>query len=274
MSPRGATRRWVLLLMLAAPVVLFGVIAGWTRTVSSPDFCASCHEMEPAVESAAQALHAELPCLACHGTSGAVGALAYLPHLGGQVAQVVSGQRIGLAKLPTVGCDSCHLRPVASRALLAEGHPDQRSPCASCHGVVVHPEPEPSPEESHAPQYVQLHGRDALDDLEGCATCHQRQYCLACHVRVSIPHPDDWLGEHGLEQVGQGAETCQSCHSPRFCASCHGTEIPHDDTWLGAHYRRTDQSQETLCLTCHVQTDCASCHTKHGIHREQDLHRN
>jgi hypothetical protein len=260
-----------MLFAIAFPVVAFAAVAAWTRTASSPDFCSSCHSMEAATDSALQSLHSDLPCLACHGTTGAGGALAYLPGFMGEVGQVASGGRLAFGTLPTVPCANCHLQPVASAALLADGHPPGTSDCATCHGDVAHPGPTPVPVSSHPPRYDQVHGRDAETDPSTCVSCHEPEYCQACHVRVSVPHPPGWIAEHGAAQEELGAERCLTCHPPTFCKSCHGTEVPHRPTWLSEHYRALEETQPATCEACHAPSDCLTCHTQHQIHREQNL---
>ena len=57
------------------------LLVGWNRVAASDDFCASCHEIEPAVTSAERSVHDDVPCLSCHTGSGLLGTLRYLPTL-------------------------------------------------------------------------------------------------------------------------------------------------------------------------------------------------
>lgn len=265
-------------------VVLGGVLAislflvGWNRVATSDAFCASCHEVEPAVQSSDRSVHADVPCLSCHTGSGVLGALRYLPTLARETVDEFTGWDVAHGVLDARSCDSCH-RDLTSTPELAAAH-EGGGDCASCHGDVSHPPlrlagfDRPIEEvegAAHPRLYVQTHGDDVVSDPDSCAECHEEDYCETCHLRETYPHPDNWIERHGPTQIELGPETCQGCHAPTFCEGCHGTEIPHNVRWLSEHWRDLQDAGAGPCFLCHPRRDCTDCHAKHQVHREQDL---
>lgn len=272
--------------VLKAFVVLGGVLAvafllvGWNRVAASDDFCASCHEVEPAVGSAQRSVHEGVPCLSCHTGPGLLGTLRYLPTLARETIDEFTGWDVAHGVMEARPCESCHT-DLAATPELAAAHATEAS-CASCHGNVSHPPyrlagferpVEPVDDESvHPPLYVQTHGDDAVRNADSCVDCHEADYCETCHMRETFPHPEGWISTHGTTQQELGIQACEGCHPQTFCIGCHGTEIPHTARWLGEHWRDLQDAGTEACMLCHPKTDCTECHARHEVHREQDLY--
>jgi predicted CXXCH cytochrome family protein len=261
-------------LLLAAAFLLIG----WNKVAASPRLCATCHEMDSSVVSAARSVHADVPCLACHTRPGLAGALRYLPTFAREGVATLAGWDGPHGVLRAAACDRCHDDLGASPAGAA-AHSGS-AVCSSCHGDVAHPaDPlvrRTVPRDGQAPHptgYLQTHGEDATAEPASCTQCHQSGFCQACHLKSSFPHPDDWISAHGAVQETGGPQACTLCHPTTFCAGCHGTDIPHDADWLGQHYRALQDASASPCLVCHPRADCATCHAEHGVHRQQDLYR-
>ena len=273
-------RRRPTLLVLGG--VLFAVVfllIGWNKAASSPRLCSSCHAMDDATLSAARSVHADVPCLACHTRPGLLGSLRYVPTLAREGLATVTGWDIAGSVLDAAPCTRCH-SDLTTSATLKATHSKARTDCTSCHGDVAHPElalvsarPTPGPSgEPHPQGYVQTHGQEAVANPASCSTCHQPEFCQACHFRATFPHPQGWIQKHGKVEETKGASACTLCHPSTFCVGCHGTEIPHQPTWLGEHWRALQDASTSPCLVCHPPRDCTTCHSRHGIHREQDLY--
>ena len=256
------------------------LLVGWNRVASSDDFCASCHEMEPAVTSAQRSVHEDVPCLSCHTGSGLLGAVRYLPTLARETIDEFTGWDVAHGVLEAQPCESCHT-DIASTPELAAAH-QQGADCRSCHGDVAHPPyrlagferpvaaiPGENP---HPRLYVQTHGGDVLSHPDTCLECHESNFCETCHLRETYPHPAGWIDSHGAVQREQGIASCVDCHPETFCAGCHGTAIPHEPGWLGEHWRDLQDEGSGACLLCHPKTDCTQCHAEHEVHPEQDLY--
>ncbi|HZD16633.1 MAG TPA: NapC/NirT family cytochrome c [Actinomycetota bacterium] len=279
-DPRRRSVVFRVLLAVGGVVVLVLLLVGWNRMASSDAFCSSCHEMEVAAASAERSVHDDLPCLACHGRPGLLGAIRYVPTLARETLHSFSGWQVAHDVLRARDCGSCHQAIDASPELAAAHEPG--ADCASCHGDVAHPPlrlagferpvEEVGEDSAHPEHFVQTHGEEVAASPSTCVDCHDAKFCESCHFRSTYPHPDGWIEQHGSEQIAGGADACTLCHPQTFCAGCHGTEIPHDARWLGEHWRDLQDASPKPCMLCHPKTDCADCHARHGVHREQDLY--
>jgi hypothetical protein len=217
-------------------------------------------------------------CLACHTRPGLLGSPRYVPTLVREGAATLTGWHVAGDVLEAVPCQRCHDDLTTGR--LRAAHADASKACTSCHGDVSHP-PDPllrrpapvgTSAKPHPANFNQIHGEAAVQDPSSCATCHQTEFCQACHFKSNYPHPDGWISKHGPAQEAEGPDACTLCHAPTFCAGCHGTEIPHRADWLGEHWRALQGASTTPCLVCHPKTDCTTCHAEHGVHIEQGLY--
>lgn len=273
-APARRRLRWKPLLLIGLFVGAIVLVIGWHRAASSPGFCASCHDMRPAVETAAKSTHADVPCLACHSRPGAVGTLRYVPTLAREGLSTLTGWHLAEGILRPATCDRCHADVGAIQGENRATHPPPDSTCASCHGDVAHPgvKAERARQETHPAGYVQTHGAEVAENPGSCADCHEQRFCTACHFKSTYPHPKGWIEIHGAEQRAEGAKACALCHPQTFCVGCHGTEIPHASDWLGEHYRALQGTTTSPCEVCHAPRDCTDCHVRHDVHREQNLY--
>jgi hypothetical protein len=280
---RGDGRRsrgWRATLAFAGGLVLVGffLLVGWNHVAASPKLCATCHEMDDSVATAASSVHADVPCLACHTRPGIAGALRYLPTFAREGAAKATGWSLAHDVLTSRPCEACH-DDLRSTPALAAAHSNS-SACSTCHGEVAHPHdplihgPAPTPSGAPHPEgFVQTHGEPATAAPASCTQCHRTQFCQACHFKSTFPHPADWITKHGPAQERRGPQACTLCHPTTFCAGCHGTDIPHDADWLSQHWRALQDASASPCLVCHPRTDCTTCHAEHSVHRQQDLYR-
>lgn len=252
-------------------LAMFAFLAMLTRPGPSSALCSSCHVAAPAAATAAESVHADVPCLACHRRPGITGAATYLPILSTEIIQHLTGVPTVWSDLQAQPCESCH-EDVTGGAILESAHPGPDAECASCHGDVSHPTGVAAVTDGHPTGYDLTHGRDAAVNPAVCGECHQGDFCMACHTQGALPHEDDWISLHGAASIDLGSEGCATCHPSSFCASCHGTEIPHADDWLGVHHRAVEGVQVAACGTCHASDDCAVCHARHSVHRDQSLY--
>lgn len=257
-------RRLLLVTTVLLPLMF---LASWSYAEPSRGMCGGCHTVEAAALASANSVHAEVPCLSCHHREGFLGAVTYYPTLVRETIHEVSGLPVATGVLQPKDCESCHAAVADS-----DGHQGLGGLCLDCHGEVVHPGIGDQPQVgSHEEGYYLTHGRDVVSKGDSCSDCHATDFCGACHVQASFPHPDAWISQHGSLSMEQGSVSCDSCHPTSFCGGCHGTEIPHQDNWLGLHYR-SDFSSISACVTCHEQPECSSCHVRHGLHRQQSLY--
>jgi hypothetical protein len=144
------------------------------------------------------------------------------------------------------------------------GAPD--SACARCHVTLARASALPvdriakfpAPLSHRSPGFMGPGGHGALARpasgtirvAQSCATCHAKEFCVACHVNapevVSIQalesdtrslrvrhelkapashRSGDFESGHGQQATKQGA-TCATCHTQESCQTCHRAESP------------------------------------------------
>lgn len=303
--PAGAGGWQRLRWMAARAVALLGTLglmgltavgfSGWYT--SRPEFCRSCHIMEPYYVSWQHSSHSDVSCIKCHFPPG--------------VAEKVRGKMLGLvqlakyvtrsagprpvAEIPDASClrSGCHETRLLSGRLEFQGIPFDHAPhldelrrgkklrCTSCHSQIVQ-------------------GTHMTVTTTTCFLCHFKDghfneglgACTRCH---QIPDTDFDLGggvafNHDL--AFERGVSCAKCHGdlirgkgevPRErCGVCHNRKDDLDriDDHVFMHQVHvTDHKVD--CLSCHLSiehsldehrvahaaSDCASCHPNH--HREQ-----
>jgi len=280
-------------------MLLFGAtlfaFSGWYT--SRPEFCNSCHIMEPYYASWQHSTHADVSCVKCHFPPGAGeklrGKLLGLVQLIKYVTET-QGPR-PRAEIPDASClrSGCHDKRLLSGRIEFQGIPFDHGPhledtrrgkqlrCTSCHSQIVQ-------------------GTHMTVTTTTCFLCHFKDQhfnqglgtCTRCH---QIPEKSFDLGggvtfSHHLAYE-RGVD-CANCHGdlihgkgevPRErCTVCHNREDDLrqiDDHAFMHQVHVTDHKVD--CLSCHLTiqhafnphrianaaSDCASCHPNH--HQEQ-----
>lgn len=300
--PRDRLRRIGRRLEVGARVLAIGTIVGLAVLTpgsyvavhysSQPEFCKSCHIMDPYYESWERSTHAEVSCTACHFEPGLMGTL--------------QGKFQALTQLTKYITLTAGTRPWA--------HVSDAS-CLHCHSLADLDGPLDfnGIAFDHGPHLTQMRGKQLR-----CVTCHsqvligdhfavQKDVCFTCHF---MPGPDGRVPErtsdcrscHGPpagevlvagapfvhdEWVRAGVD-CRACHAdsiagsgavhPQRCKSCHGqpellAQIDSPERLHRLHV--TDHKVE--CFECHVAIahgllpvspehprgagDCGTCHS-------------
>lgn len=284
---------------LLGAVVLLGAVAtgfaGWYT--SRPDFCRSCHIMEPYHDSWAESTHAHVSCVDCHFPPG-VGEKARGKVLGlVQLAKYVTGTHgpRPVAEVPDESClrSGCHDTRLLSGRIDFEGMPFDHAShlgemrrgmtlrCTSCHSQIV--------------QDVHMTVTKTT-----CFLCHFKEVpfnegvgaCTRCH---QIPEKDYQLGGGNVfnhELAFEKGVDCAKCHSDLIrgagavpverCHFCHlrPEDLARIDDPLFMHQKHVSD-HKVDCLSCHLEiehsldprrlehsaSDCASCHPGH--HQQQ-----
>jgi hypothetical protein len=157
-------------------------------------------------------------------------------------------------------CVACHTSGLGTHLTLAD------TACATCHltlaRAVTLPTARiagfPAPPTHQAPGFITAagHGAQARHTIGGarvaqsCATCHAREFCVACHVNapelpviqaleldkrsLALPHAlkappthaaKNFESQHGA-LAGRTGASCRSCHTQESCLTCHRAEAP------------------------------------------------
>lgn len=139
------------------------------------------------------------------------------------------------------------------------------------------------------------HGASARTAVDGCANCHTRPSCEACHAGgsgtsrtaiASLPgpgvreglgvsparinravHPQDIVSRHGTLAASGGMD-CAQCHNEQTCASCHAAPDSrrfHAGNFVERHAVEVFAAG-TDCQSCHnTERFCRDCHARTGI---------
>jgi len=168
-----------------------------------------------------------------------------------------------------VDCAGCHVEPAggrmelvpldAGRCLECHGaEPDSHfrlpNDCAQCHRPLAGVDGGDErfrnlaePAEHEGRRFVlEVHGREALEDVSRCATCHVEDQCAGCHVDAS------------LEPIPSVPSAPAHWNVPLLAA-----EYPTPGTHDAPSFDRTHGRPEPAaadCSTCHTRNDCAACH--------------
>ncbi len=271
---------------------------GFLQYTTRPQFCTSCHIMEPYVKSWEESAHAFVPCVDCHYEPGVLETAKGKFKALNQVAKYVTGTE-GTKPWAEVSDSSCMRSGCHSTRLLAgevsydvgmakipfdhsphllEMRRSKKLRCTSCHSQIVQGE-----HVSVTPSTCFLcHFKGAAEDpkLSKCNTCHgaperpieiggfvfdHKDYlargvdCLSCHASIT----------RGTGEVPK--QRCNSCHSAIEHIERYGeTEFLH---------RNHVTDHKVDCLECHTEivhklptresstrNECSTCHdASHGV---------
>ncbi|MDR7483960.1 MAG: NapC/NirT family cytochrome c [Armatimonadota bacterium] len=236
----------------------YGVARGVDYTMNDPNFCRSCHIMEPAWDRWQASEHRKVNCHACHEASIMDSARQVITFV------IRQPERVGRhAVVPKEVCARCHesgdprWRQVAATAGHRIHEQQRRIQCVVCHAPSVHRFTPPT-EICGACHVAQTRGERvikirAMAD-QHCVDCHEflraetplrpgRQTCLECH-RLIPREVGSWPPDAPMQFA------CSQCHRPHeqarpivVCTTCHERPKPS--------IHPTEVLKTTPCTVCH-----------------------
>jgi nitrate/TMAO reductase-like tetraheme cytochrome c subunit len=292
---RLAVRAAILLGAMLLLLLVLVACAGWYT--SRPQFCNSCHIMEPYYKSWQASSHKDVSCIECHFPPGLGGKLRGKMLGLVQLAKYVTrseGPRPS-AEIPDASClrSGCHetrllMGTVNFRGVafdhaphLKETRRGKQLRCTSCHSQIVQGTHMTVTESTCF--LCHFKGEPFNEGLGACTRCHQipdKKFDLG--GGVAFTH--DLAYEKGVD--------CMNCHgdvirgngpvAPERCLSCHNRQ--GDLERIGDHvfmHAKHVTEHRIDCLRCHdpiqhsldrhklehAASDCQSCHPNH--HQEQ-----
>jgi hypothetical protein len=259
-------------------------------SVGKPETCATCHTGDPAKDRVripapylnfSHAAHARrnIGCGQCHAAVERVdlATRAELPRMK-DCLRCHTGDDVGHGGASDA-CETCHIPARAGEAGRLRTHFPT--------GVLL--PPQWMRDAAHGPDFIERHRRVAGNDSQFCASCHQEDFCVACHdgrVRPRSVHPNDYLNLHAREAELQSSR-CTSCHREQsFCVGCHqrmgvaqsgpGARAssarfhPPRSMWMdgagvGGQHGQEARRNLGACVSCHIERDCVACHGAAGV---------
>jgi nitrate/TMAO reductase-like tetraheme cytochrome c subunit len=279
-------------------------LVGSVEYTSRPDFCTTCHYMQPFYDSWVESSHSDVTCTACHfppGIEGTIrGKLTGLEQVVSYIGRSYT-RRKPWAEIDDASCllSGCHSTRTLEGEVpfgnvtfnhtshLGDLRRGKELRCTSCHSQVVQ-------------------GEHILVTETTCFLCHMKESeeveftsneklgnCTTCHNWDAIPaeRMEDFRFDH--TQVTDMELDCAKCHANTVvgdgyvphenCYNCHFEADrleQHEDTEL---MHRTHISENKIeCIQCHVpiqhkisqlepdsDLNCTTCHT--ATHSEQLL---
>ncbi|MBL8693191.1 MAG: NapC/NirT family cytochrome c [Planctomycetes bacterium] len=268
---------------------------------SRPQFCTSCHNMQPYYDSWEHSKHKDVTCVACHFPPGVDGFILGKMAALSQLAQYFTGTEgpKPFAHMTDASClrSGCHAvenfkptepNPAFKSKFNHEAHLKLRDSggnaflsCAGCHTQIFRDE------------HMTL-------NKTACALCHMRpdapesrSKCTTCH---NVPGPLKVEGgtfEHSrLEKNSVG---CASCHAgltegtgratKQRCLQCHNSKETIEQFNNVEMLHRDHVLKYTVsCMDCHLDirhqlepewvgtaTSCETCHPNHHSNQRQML---
>lgn len=272
-------------LVLGLIVILFSTL----ELTSKPDFCSTCHIMEPYVEGWKSSTHSEVTCTDCHFPPGFKSKLKGKFTAISMVVNYFTGvykKSKPWAEITDESClrSGCHeQRLLKGKVLFKEGiifdhkphltklRREKKLRCTSCHSQIVQGDHMTVTESTCFLCHFKNHPDDAK--ISSCTLCHEPPVA-SDSINVKYDHTFALSKEidckkcHGEMQVGDGAvpvERCSSCH-----AEVGKIERYNDTSFIHKNHV-TDHKVE--CQNCHlviqhksvsksvsIMADCNSCH--------------
>ncbi len=120
-------------------------------------------------------------------------------------------------------CLNCHIRSGVAPVTNAISLGSQRQSFRSAKGATRMPHPMAA-DGWNSPASRNFHGFHAQRNIRSCASCHQEQYCLTCHMSAfgtgakatlgGNPHGPNAARLKGSLAAQQNARACLKCHHP------------------------------------------------------------
>ena len=262
-------RRWKIILSIGIPVFMGVVVVVGLEITTSPEFCSTCHNMEPYYANWETSSHNEVNCIKCHSDRGLGAYLKTKMNGMVEVAVYLSG------KLPTsyqtevsdASClrDGCHSQEklkeetVDFKKGILFSHDehlntlrdDFRLRCTSCHSQVVQTE---HISVAQATCFTcHFKGVKLGEDTAECTLCHSAlaqipEEEIAFNHQAVLKMEMDCLNCHKEPLEGQGEvhrEKCLFCHS-----ESERLERINERAFL--HLKHTSE-HKIECFQCHSQ---------------------
>ncbi len=263
---------------------------------ATSEACLTCHAHE-----APDHLSYERNCLACHepvwrAANLTAARVSDFPEPEGHRELQFISEHGGLGDAAPTACATCHSQESCTRchanASSVPGITDLGRDTRILELVRDKPPEYPEPADHENSGWEWSHSARAVEDTDGCANCHTRSSCAACHRGMAIPEvaslpvsvpggpPGVQLETESIRvhrigfETGHGAraatdeQSCSGCHEPATCVACHdGPTRPefHVGNVLEMH-ASDSYSNATDCASCHsAEVFCRGCHAAVGL---------
>ncbi len=287
-------KRKILIIIAVLALVFLGGLIFFFEFSTSPQFCRSCHIMEPYYKSWEASKHNKVSCVDCHYPPS--GPSTYLWKKFQAMSQVVKYVTRTYSSRPFAEVDDsaclregCHSERLVEGKLtfgrgikfdhrphLTEPRRGRKLRCVSCHSqIMVGKHLEVTLDTCYLCHFKGMKGARKLEPIGGCISCHELPKKEFAIGNIKYKHKD-FVTKHGIE--------CQSCHldviqgdgaAPKEkCYSCHNqperlerySDIPfiHENHItkhsIACFHCHTQMTHSVKTVSGSPKLDCAMCH--------------
>ncbi len=288
-------KRKILMALLGLFILLIIAMLFFFKFSTSPQFCRSCHIMEPYYQSWKTSKHKGVVCVDCHYPPAMPHTLLWkkfqaLSQVVKYVTRTYSSRPF--AEIDDAAClrQGCHSERLLQGKLtfgrgikfdhkphLLERKRGRQLRCVSCHSqIVVGKHVEVTLDTCYLCHFKGMKEGRKLEPLGGCMACHkipEKEFAIG---NIKYRHKD-FVTEHGIE--------CQSCHLDVIqgegdalkerCITCHNQpeklekygDIPfiHDNHItkhnIACFHCHSEMTHSVKTVTKPTKLDCGRCHT-------------
>jgi len=257
--------------LVAALVLLIGVIVAYGYSTSD-SYCANaCHGASAHVLKAERVHHAD--CVGCHAGPRWTAPLSNTSFVLSRFALLAKAD-VGATPVANERCLHCH-KDILSKTITTDNgirmnHTQpvaQGRTCTSCHESIGH-----------------ITGSGYTSGMAPCLECHNNgdlevtgglsksasSRCNTCHEeRVALSPQNAYSKTIKFTPVVTKDPNCGACHNlKKNCNPCHGLQLPHSKSFLKHdHARIAAFDGKKLCWKCHTEYDtCGKCHGAFNSH--------
>jgi nitrate/TMAO reductase-like tetraheme cytochrome c subunit len=264
---------WVAIVLLAA-----GGAFSFMEYSMEPDFCRSCHLMEPYYKAWHESTHKNVACIECHFEPGLANTIEGKWKASTQLAKTLTGT-YGSKPHAEVRDASC-LRSGCHERRILEGRVEWTVRSTAGHPVTIHFDHKPHLTELRRGKQLRcvschsqiVQGKHIVVTLDSCFLCHFKGFehgrhdetmggCISCHdspkttIRMAT-------GDFVHEKYVQRKVACENCHSDsvsgngdvlrQVCWTCHNQpdQIARFDESSFIHQEHVTK-HKVECTNCH-----------------------
>jgi len=269
---RSLSRRfpWLVIAIAAILLVLWAILL-LPRLVAFVwvPACTVCHVEE--TRTHADATHASIDCLECHGGASLTQQHAFRSQV--LTTMVMKFSSVREQSVPDDACLVCHDQMQRNTVVAANGLNFNHamcvgnSHCSDCHAFSGHAQRDRLARGFSMNDCLRCHQESSMAQDQGCTLCHNEQRRLRTTTgssTFSTVHGAQWEQNHGLGDQS----TCSTCHDNTSCARCHGSGVPHGSRIVSQHSSYATDP-DAYCTSCHTdERFCLNCHGMEMPHPE------
>lgn len=268
--------------LLTLGVLMLAGTLGFVEYSMQPDFCRSCHIMEPYYQAWHQSTHKDVPCTDCHFEPGLDKTMYGKWQASSQAVKWATGT-YGSKPHAEIRDTSC-MRSGCHEKRLLEGKVSWEVPSVRGGHVTINFDHTPHLEEERRGKQLRcvschsqiVQGQHIVVTLDTCFLCHFKGFehgrneetlggCKACH---GVPKSEIRLATGNFshaDYVDRGVQ-CQSCHAdvvrgdgavPRqVCWTCHNQAAQVDKYGETKYLHEQHVTEHKVeCSSCHIQIE-------------------